>query len=85
MGILGWIVFGFLAGAIARWLAGSGMEPQGCLMTIVLGILGSVVGGFIGVNLGLGSVNRFDLGSMGLAVLGSIVILVVHRELSRRR
>ncbi len=85
MGILGWIVFGFLAGAIARWLAGTGMEPQGCLMTIVLGIMGSVVGGFIGVSLGIGTVNRFDLGSMALAVLGAIVILLVHRELSRRR
>src|SRR5690349_17208559 len=70
MGALSWIVFGFLAGLIAKWLT-SGSDPKGCIVTIVIGIVGAAIGGWVGTQLGLGSVSGFDLRSLALAVAGS--------------
>lgn len=84
MGILSWILFGLIAGALAKMLM-PGNDPGGCLVTIVLGILGSVVGGFIGTALGFGTVRGFDLRSLAIAILGTIVLLVVYREFRGRR
>jgi uncharacterized membrane protein YeaQ/YmgE (transglycosylase-associated protein family) len=83
MGILSWIVFGILAGFLARFLA-PGPDPGGCLFTIIVGILGAIVGGFIGTRIGWGTVERFDLRSLGLAVLGGVIVLLIRRMLSRR-
>lgn len=83
MGILSWILFGLLAGALAKMVM-PGNDPGGCLVTIVLGILGSVVGGFIGTALGFGTVQGFDLRSLAIAILGTIVLLVVYREFRGR-
>jgi len=83
MGALSWIIFGFLAGLIAKWLT-SGSDPKGCIVTIVIGIVGAAIGGWIGTQLGLGNVNGFDLRSFALAVLGSILLLVALRALSAR-
>lgn len=84
MGILAWIVFGFIAGFLAKWLM-PGKAPGGVLVTIILGIVGSFVGGFIGSHvLGLGDVTGFDLGSMALAVGGAVLVLVVYGFLQKR-
>ena len=83
MGILSWILFGLLAGALAKMLM-PGNDPGGCLVTIVLGILGSVVEGFIGTALGFGTVQGFDPRSLAIAILGTIVLLVVYREFRGR-
>ena len=69
MGILAWIVFGLIAGAIAKLLM-PGRDPGGFIITILLGIVGAVVGGFIGNAIGLGSVTGFDIRSFIVAVLG---------------
>lgn len=84
MGLLSWILFGLLAGAIARFLL-PGPEPGGCLPTIAFGIVGAAVGGWLGTQLGLGTVQGFDIRSLGLAVIGSIVVLLIYQALSRRR
>jgi uncharacterized membrane protein YeaQ/YmgE (transglycosylase-associated protein family) len=84
MGILSWIVFGFLAGLIARWLT-PGQGPQGCLITSLLGVVGAAIGGWIGTQLGLGTVRGFDIRSFFLAVIGSVVLLFGYRLLSSSR
>ena len=78
MGVISWIVFGFIAGLIAKILH-PGKDPGGCLITILLGIGGGVVGGYIGTRMGWGRVEGFDLRSLGLAVLGALVILIAYR------
>lgn len=78
MGVFSWIVLGFVAGAVAKILH-PGKDPGGCLITILLGIGGGVVGGYIGTRLGWGEVTGFDLRSLGLAVLGSLIILIAYR------
>ncbi|MGD8699235.1 MAG: GlsB/YeaQ/YmgE family stress response membrane protein [Gemmatimonadales bacterium] len=83
MGVLSWIVLGFVAGAIAKILH-PGKDPGGCLITILLGIGGGVVGGYIGTRMGWGEVTGFDLRSLGLAVLGSLLILIAYRLLFGR-
>ena len=83
MGALSWIVFGLLAGLIAKWLT-SGSDPKGCVVTIVIGIVGAAIGGWVGAQLGLGSVSGFDLRSLALAVLGSVALLLILRAVSAR-
>jgi uncharacterized membrane protein YeaQ/YmgE (transglycosylase-associated protein family) len=83
MGALSWIVFGLLAGLIAKWLT-SGSDPKGCVVTIVIGIVGAAIGGWVGTQLGLGSVSGFDLRSLALAVLGSVLLLLILRAVSPR-
>jgi len=76
MGIVLWIVFGLIAGVIAKFLM-PGKQPGGIVLTILLGIVGAVVGGFIATQLGLGDVNSFNLQSMAIAVGGALLVLVV--------
>lgn len=83
MGILSWVILGFLAGAIAKWLT-PGKQPGGCLMTTVLGIVGAAIGGWVGTQLGFGTVNQFDLRGLGLAILGSLVVLFIYGAISKR-
>lgn len=83
MGILSWIIFGLLAGAVAKLLT-PGDDKGGCLLTIILGIAGAAVGGWIGTQLGYGSITGFNLGSFGLAVLGSVILLLIFRLIRKR-
>ena len=82
MGILSWIVFGLLAGAIAKMLVPGG-DSGGIIVTIVLGIAGAVVGGFLGTQLGFGEIDGFDARSFILAIGGAMVLLVGQRLLRR--
>ncbi|MDZ7729582.1 MAG: GlsB/YeaQ/YmgE family stress response membrane protein [Dehalococcoidia bacterium] len=86
MGILAWLVLGLIAGVVAKLIVG-GPDAGGCsgiIVTIVIGLVGAVVGGFIGVQLGWGTVNELDLRSIGLAVLGSVVVLLVLEAIRGR-
>lgn len=80
MGILAWIVFGLIAGAIAKFLM-PGNDPGGFIITILIGIAGAVVGGFIGSFLGLGGIDGFNLGSFAIAVLGALLLLFIYRKM----
>ncbi len=84
MGILSWIVFGLIAGLIAKLLM-PGRDPGGFIITILLGIAGAIVGGFIGTSLGFGGVDGFNFGSFVIAVIGAIVLLILYRVLVSRR
>ena len=82
MGIIAWIVFGLIAGVIAKLLM-PGRDPGGFFITILLGIVGALVGGFIGSSLGLGGVTGFNFGSFVVAVLGAILVLSLYRAAKR--
>ena len=84
MGILAWIVFGLLAGWVAKMLT-PGSDPQGCIITIVIGVLGAVIGGFIGSWLGFGGVTGFNLKSFLIAVVGSVLLLALYHLVRGRR
>jgi uncharacterized membrane protein YeaQ/YmgE (transglycosylase-associated protein family) len=84
MGILYWVVFGLIAGSIANFIDPA-PSRYGILGSIVLGIVGAVVGGWIGSTfLGL-NVSGFNLTSFIVAVLGSLLVLWVGRMLTRGR
>ncbi len=80
MGILSWIVFGLIAGIIAKFLM-PGRDGGGLIITIILGIVGALVGGFIGTALGLGDVTGFNIRSFIIAVGGAILVLIVYRRI----
>ena len=85
MNLLSWLLFGLLAGAIAKFIM-PGKDPGGCLVTIAIGIVGAVIGGYIGNNLlGFGGVDGFNLRSLGIAILGAIVLLALYRLFLGRR
>jgi uncharacterized membrane protein YeaQ/YmgE (transglycosylase-associated protein family) len=77
-----WIIIGGLAGAIAKFLM-PGKDPGGCIVTVILGILGAVLAGFIGQQLGLTSTSN-GAGFIG-AIVGAFVILLIYRLIVRRR
>jgi uncharacterized membrane protein YeaQ/YmgE (transglycosylase-associated protein family) len=78
MGLLSWLVLGLLVGIIAKFLM-PGKDPGGLVITIILGIAGAFLGGFIGSRIGFGTVSGFDLRSLLIAVSGAIVLLVIYR------
>ncbi|MGE0080173.1 MAG: GlsB/YeaQ/YmgE family stress response membrane protein [Thiohalomonadaceae bacterium] len=82
MGIFSWILFGLIAGVIAKLLM-PGRDPGGFFITIVIGILGALLGGFIGSALGFGGVTGFNLSSFAIAVLGAVLLLWVYRVARR--
>jgi len=82
-GLIGWIILGFLAGAISGWFVGT-RSVQGCLPTIVVGVLGGIIGGWLSRELGFGQVEGF-IGALVFAVIGSIVVRLVLRSIEGGR
>ncbi|MEZ2587709.1 GlsB/YeaQ/YmgE family stress response membrane protein [Pantoea agglomerans] len=79
MGILSWVVFGLLAGISARCIM-PGKEHMAIFMTIILGIIGALIGGVVSTALGFGKVDGFNIYSIGIATVGSIIVLfVIHK------
>ena len=78
MGILAWIIFGGIAGAVAAALMG---ERTGCLLTIIVGIIGAFVGGALMSFLGGIPITGFDLRSLVVAIIGAVVFLAILRAL----
>ncbi|GAA2514925.1 GlsB/YeaQ/YmgE family stress response membrane protein [Pilimelia columellifera] len=86
MGILAWIILGLVAGLIAKQLL-PGSDPGGLLITMVLGIVGALLGGFLGAAMfGVDPVDGFfDISTWVAAILGAILILIGYRALAGRR
>ena len=84
MGLISWIVFGLIAGLIAKLIM-PGRDPGGCIITVIIGVVGAVLGGFIATALGFGGISGFDWRSLLIAVLGALVLLFIWRAIARRR
>jgi uncharacterized membrane protein YeaQ/YmgE (transglycosylase-associated protein family) len=80
-GILGWIVFGLVVGIIAKLLM-PGRDPGGIVVTMLLGIVGAVLGGYLGRAMGLYGPN--EAAGFLMSLLGAVVLLVVYRLFARR-
>ena len=82
MGVLGWIVFGLIVGALAKFIM-PGRDGGGIVVTSLLGIVGAVLGGFLGRALGLYSADE-PAGFLG-ALLGAVIVLAIFRMATGRR
>ena len=77
--ILGWIIFGLIAGVVAKLLM-PGKDPGGFIVTILLGVAGSLIGGYIGSLIGVGGGGFL---SFALAVVGALLLLMLYRLIRR--
>ncbi|HEU4656724.1 MAG TPA: GlsB/YeaQ/YmgE family stress response membrane protein [Capillimicrobium sp.] len=85
MGIIGWLVLGLVAGAIAKLIM-PGDDPGGIIVTMIIGILGAIVGGLIASALDIGDLDEFfDIGTWIIAILGSLLLLAIYRMVTGRR
>ena len=82
MGILGWILFGLIVGALAKFVM-PGRDPGGIIVTMLLGIAGAVLGGFVGRTLGFYA--EGEPAGFFMAFLGSVVLLLLYRMFIGRR
>lgn len=89
MGILAWMVVGLIGGAVAQLLVkddpvGGGII--GLVVTVLLGIAGALLGGFIAVAIGISDgVDDFDIGTIFLSIVGAVLILLAWKALAGRR
>jgi uncharacterized membrane protein YeaQ/YmgE (transglycosylase-associated protein family) len=85
MGILGWVVIGLVVGALAKLIM-PGKDPGGILVTLVLGVLGGLLGGFVSSRVfGIDTGTFFDLRTWVIALVGSLVLLGIYRIVIGRR
>ncbi|MEW6298715.1 MAG: GlsB/YeaQ/YmgE family stress response membrane protein [Thermodesulfobacteriota bacterium] len=80
--ILGWIIFGLIVGVIAKLLM-PGRDPGGFIVTILIGIAGALIGGFIGRALGF--YGPTDYAGFFMSLLGAILLLFIYRQFAVRR
>lgn len=87
MGLLTWILVGLVAGFVAQFVlgGGSGIGLRGIIITVLLGVAGALVGGFVSVKLGYGEVTGFNVRSLLIAILGAIAVIFVFRAVSSGR
>lgn len=83
MGIIAWIVLGAIAGWITNMIMGGG---EGVIATIILGIIGAVVGGWLaGTVLKVADVTGINIESIVVAVIGAVIVVAVYRAVAGRR
>lgn len=79
MGVISWVILGLIAGALAKWLM-PGKDGGGWIATMLLGIAGAFVGGFIGRILGFGGADGVNVGSIITATLGAFILLFLYNR-----
>jgi uncharacterized membrane protein YeaQ/YmgE (transglycosylase-associated protein family) len=85
MGIIGWIVLGLIAGALAKAIM-PGKDPGGIIITMLLGVVGALLGWFVGSAIfGVGLKNFWSIQTWLVAIIGSIVVLAIYRAVAGRR
>ena len=84
MGIISWIVLGLIAGVLAKLIM-PGKDPGGMIITILIGIAGAFVGGFVSSLIGFGSVTGFDFRSIIVSVVGAILLLLGYRLIKKEK
>lgn len=85
MGIIGWVVLGLLAGALAKMLL-PGDDPGGFIVTTIIGVVGALIGGVVAKALGFGDPidEFFDFSTWVAAIIGSVVLLLLYRAVAGR-
>ena len=83
MSIITWLILGLIVGAIAKFIM-PGKDPGGLIVTVLIGIVGAMLGGAISTRLGYGEVTGFDLRSIAVATAGAILLLILYRLLRKR-
>ena len=81
-GLLSWLAVGVVAGLLAKWLL-PGPAPAGLPATVLLGLGGALLGGVLASSLGFGGISGFDLRSLVVALLGSVLVLLAFRLLRK--
>ena len=84
MGILTWIIVGLIAGALGKLIM-PGDDPGGFIVTIILGIIGAFVGGFVFGLLGGSGVTGFNIWSILVATVGAVIVLAIYRAVAGTR
>ena len=82
MGIISWVILGLIVGVLAKFIL-PGKDPGGFIITILIGIAGAFVGGFVGSLLGFGKVTGFDIRSILVAIGGAVLLLIIYRLFKR--
>lgn len=82
MGFFSWILFGLIAGALAKLIM-PGRQGGGFILTVLLGVIGALVGGWMGTVMGFGTLSGFDLRSLGIAIAGALVVLFLFGMMRR--
>ncbi len=83
MSILAWIVVGLVAGVLARWVVKD--DRQGCLYTLIVGVLGALIGGALMQAAGHNGIDEFDIRTILVAALGAVLLLLVLQAIGGRR
>lgn len=84
MSIVAWLLVGLIAGVLAKWIM-PGNDPGGWILTIVLGIVGAFVGGWVWSLIGDANVTGINFTSIAIATLGAIIVLAIYRLVVARR
>jgi uncharacterized membrane protein YeaQ/YmgE (transglycosylase-associated protein family) len=83
MSIIGWLVLGLISGFIASKIVNR--SGEGFILDIILGVVGAIAGGAIFTSFGAAGVTGFNLYSMGVAIVGAVVVLVLYHAIFGRR
>lgn len=83
MGIISWIILGLKVGALAKWIM-PGEDPGGFIITMLIGVAGAIIGGFLSSLVGLGTLTGLDLGSIIIALIGALILLGIYRKIKAR-
>ena len=83
MGLLGWIAVGLIAGLVARWVVKD--SRTGCIYTVVIGVLGAIIGGGLMALIDEDGVDEFSLRSIVVAALGAVLLLLLLQAIAGRR
>ncbi|SER28103.1 GlsB/YeaQ/YmgE family stress response membrane protein [Neolewinella agarilytica] len=79
MGILSWIILGLIAGAIAKYIH-PGPDPGGWLASLIIGVVGAMVGGFVFNLVGMSGASGVNLWSIIVATVGAVICLALYRR-----
>lgn len=82
MGLLGWIVVGLIAGGLARWIVRD--DRTGCIYTMIIGVIGAIIGGGLMSLIDEEGVDEFSLRSIGVAAIGAVLLLLVLQAIAGR-
>jgi uncharacterized membrane protein YeaQ/YmgE (transglycosylase-associated protein family) len=82
MGFISWIVLGLIAGIFAKWIM-PGKDGGGLIMTILLGVAGAFVGGYLGSLVGIGGIGGLNIVSILTATAGALLLLFIYRQLKK--